>query len=135
MEGSNGIHDVYVFNKHYGQATGSTATMTVFNDNDIQKLQDDAKGEFYGAGFWRISDVVKDKKEGSLWFCIQPSGCGLNVDRSSAIKSSFLRFNKAWFVSLTPGHYEGTDQYRTNLIGTEQRNSTIHTSTYRNMPR
>ena len=120
MEGSNGIHDVYVFNKHYGQATGSTATMTVFNDNDIQKLQYDAKGEFYGTGFWRISDVVKDKKEGSLWFCIQPSGCGLHIDRPSAIKSSFLRFNKAWFVSLTPGHYEGTDQYRTNLVTAEQ---------------
>ena len=32
MDGSNGIQDVYVFNKHYNQGTGSTTQMNVFTE-------------------------------------------------------------------------------------------------------
>ena len=117
MDGANGIHDVYVFNKHYAQSWGSDTNMKVFEEGDVQKLEiqtDDANGHFYGISFWRIGDVVKDT-EGSLWFCIQPSGCGKDCDKDDAQALDYYSSNHSYFISLTPNHYEGTNQYRTNL--------------------
>ena len=116
MSGSNDIVDVYVFNKRYKQDVRSDAEMKVFSQDNV----DDLLGDYYGMGFYQVGDVVQDKKEGSLWFCIQAAGAGLDVNRDFVKKSNLLHYNKAWFVSLTPGHYEGTDQYRSNLVNAEQ---------------
>ena len=122
MDGSNQIQDVYVFNKHYGMDFGSKIDMKAFEKGDVQKLKEqandiknDIKGIFYGLSFWRFGDVVKDKKDGSLWFCIQPSGTSEEGFEEECQETEFFASNKSYFISLTPGKFGSNEQNRSNL--------------------
>ena len=124
MDGTNGIQDVYVFNKRYNQGTGSTTNMKVFQNKDIEEAKSralieelDARGRFYGYSFWRFGDVVRVKNDGSLWFCIQPSGYqdGSEEYADDFERAKFRPSNKSFFISLTPEAFSGDDQHRTNL--------------------
>ena len=111
MNGVNDIYDVYVFNKHYKQNVGSQYDMNTWTD---EAAFDEMRGWYSGQSFYRWGDVVKDE-EGSLWFCIQPSGGYEDMSKAEAEEMGMFLSNKSFFISLTPGHFKGNSQYRTNL--------------------
>lgn len=102
-----GMTEEYTYYGYYG--------LKVSEDDDVEQTESADLTEnrsYYGMSYYRIGDVVRDQ-HGNSWFCIQPSGTGLQA-KAFVDQYGYPHSDCSWFISMSGG-FNGDANHYTNL--------------------
>ena len=102
LEPIAGMTEEYTYNGYYGLPVSEADKIETTPDISIE-----ATAKYVGESFYRIGDVVQDQNDG-LWFCIQPSGTGVGMEKTF---EDFAIGDCSWFISFAGGFTGSFDHY------------------------